>query len=94
MTMINKMNLKKITSACALMVAGIMTGNANAAVGWPVVNVGDAFYYNAYFGSMGIFTNAMGKQNSAIKGAVDSVRTVGELQMSQATQINMILMFV
>lgn len=84
--MINKMNLKKITSACALMVAGIMTGNANAAVGWPVVNVGDAFYYNAYFGSMGIFTNAMGKQNSAIKGAVDSVRTVGELQMSQATQ--------
>lgn len=84
--MINKMNLKKITSACALMVAGIMTGNANAAVGWPVVNVGDAFYYNAYFGSMGIFTNAMGKQNSAIKGAIDSARTVAELQMSQATQ--------
>lgn len=78
--------MKKITYACAVVASGLLANNASAAVGWPTVNMNDAFYYNAYFGSMGSFTNSLGKQNSAVKGAVDSVRTTGELQIKQAEQ--------
>lgn len=78
--------MKKVTYACTLLASGLLMNNANAAIGWPVVNMNDAFYYNAYFGTMGVFTNAMGKQSSAVKGAVDAVRTTGELQIKQAEQ--------
>lgn len=82
---IKKINIKKVASACALMIASVVSTNANAVVGWPVINMNDAFYYNLYFGSMGIFTNAMGKQHAAIKAAIDSNRTVNELQLKQDT---------
>jgi hypothetical protein len=79
--------LGKIFSAC-LLVTGSMfaVSNASAATGWPVVNVMDSYYYNAYFGTTGIFTRAMGQQNQAIKGAVDTNRAVNELRIKQAEQ--------
>lgn len=83
---IKKINIKSVASACAVMVASMMSGNASAVVGWPTVNMNDPVYYPLYFGPMGLFTNAMGKQHAAVKGAVDSVRTVGELQIKQNAQ--------
>lgn len=80
----NKLQLKKIFSAC-LLVTGTMfvSTSANATVGWPVVNVMDNFYYNAFFGSMGQFTRAMGQQHDAIRSAIDANRMATEVLIKQ-----------
>lgn len=80
----NKIKMKKIFSACLIATGTLFVGtSANATVGWPVVNVMDNFYYNAFFGSMGQFTRAMGQQHDAIRAAIDASRMSTEVMIKQ-----------
>lgn len=80
----NRIKMKKIFSACLIATGTLFVStSANATVGWPVVNVMDNFYYNAFFGSMGQFTRAMGQQHDAIRGAIDASRMSTEVMIRQ-----------
>lgn len=78
----NKKNIFSVATVMFLSIIG--ANNAQASVGWPVVNVMDNYYYQTYFGKLGVFTSAMGQQNNTIKGAIDTHRAATETQIKQA----------